>query len=58
LIQRADDNEETLKKRLDAYHKQTAPVVGFYKEQGLLATLNAANKSAAVYSQLRSFLKK
>jgi len=31
LIQRPDDNEETVKKRLDIYHKQTYPLVEFYK---------------------------
>ena len=31
LIQRPDDNEETVKKRLDIYHEQTYPLVEFYK---------------------------
>ncbi len=31
LVQREDDQEETVKKRLDVYHEQTAPLVGFYK---------------------------
>jgi adenylate kinase len=30
LIQRADDNEETVRKRLDVYHSQTQPLVEFY----------------------------
>ena len=30
LIQRADDNEETVRKRLDVYHSQTKPLVEFY----------------------------
>ena len=30
LIQRDDDKEETVKKRLDVYHEQTKPLVGFY----------------------------
>ena len=32
LIQRADDTEETVRKRLDIYHEQTEPLVGFYQE--------------------------
>lgn len=36
LIQRKDDNEETVKNRLVAYYKQSAPIVDFYKEKGLL----------------------
>lgn len=36
LIQRKDDNEETIKKRLETYYKQSAPIVNYYKEQGVL----------------------
>jgi adenylate kinase len=32
LIQRDDDKEETVKKRLDVYHKQTEPLVSYYKK--------------------------
>ena len=32
LIQRDDDKEETVKKRLDVYHAQTEPLVGFYSD--------------------------
>ena len=32
LVQRDDDKEETVRKRLDVYHKQTKPLVGFYTE--------------------------
>ena len=31
LIQRKDDNKETLVKRLDAYHSQTTPILDYYK---------------------------
>ncbi|MFK7863919.1 MAG: adenylate kinase [Pseudohongiellaceae bacterium] len=33
LIQRDDDKEETVRKRLDVYHEQTEPLVGFYKNR-------------------------
>ena len=33
LIQRSDDNVETLRKRLGAYHEQTTAVVEYYKKQ-------------------------
>lgn len=36
LIQRKDDNEETVKNRLQAYYKQSAPIVDFYKNKDLL----------------------
>ncbi|WP_144779266.1 adenylate kinase [Marinobacter maritimus] len=32
LVQRADDKEETVRKRLKIYHDQTAPLVGYYKD--------------------------
>lgn len=36
LVQRADDNAETVKERLSVYHKQTEPLKGFYAERGSL----------------------
>jgi adenylate kinase len=33
-VQREDDQEETVRKRLEAYHKQTAPVIEYYKTSG------------------------
>src|SRR5271167_1392225 len=36
LIQRSDDNAETLKKRLKSYHNMTSPVVDYYKRRGTL----------------------
>lgn len=35
LIQRSDDNAETLKKRLSTYHAQTAAVTDYYRKQGI-----------------------
>lgn len=32
LVQRDDDKEETVKKRLDVYHEQTEPLIGYYKD--------------------------
>ena len=34
LIRRSDDNEETLTKRLQSYHKMTAPLVEYYTKKG------------------------
>ena len=33
LIQRADDNEETIRKRLQTYHEETNPLVDYYEKQ-------------------------
>jgi len=32
---RSDDNEETIKRRLDVYHSQTAPLIDWYKKEGI-----------------------
>jgi adenylate kinase len=40
LIQRPDDNEETVKSRLAVYEKQTAPLIEYYKKAGKLITVN------------------
>ena len=40
LIQRPDDNEETVKKRLVIYHEQTSPLVDFYKKSSLVQNGN------------------
>ena len=36
LKQRKDDNEETVRKRLETYYRQSAPIVDYYKEKGVL----------------------
>lgn len=38
LIQRADDNPDTIKNRLNVYHEQTEPIKSYYEKQGLLVT--------------------
>lgn len=35
LVQRSDDNADTLRKRLATYHDQTDPVADYYKKQGV-----------------------
>ncbi len=41
LYQRADDNPETVKKRLDTYFNETAPLVEYYKNQGKLFSVKS-----------------
>ena len=38
LVQRKDDNEETVKSRLESYFKQTSPLVDFYSNKQVLVT--------------------
>ena len=40
LVRRKDDNAETVRARLDAYHQQTAPLLPYYRGRGLLLTVD------------------
>ena len=42
LIQRDDDKAETVLSRLNVYHKQTAPLIEFYEQRGLLRRVDGA----------------
>ncbi len=55
---RADDNVETLKKRLDVYKAQTAPVLPFYREKGLLQTIDGMQSMDAVTRAIEAALPK
>lgn len=39
VVQRADETEEAIGKRLDVYHEKTAPLIGYYEKKGLLLTI-------------------
>ena len=52
LIQRSDDNAETLVKRLITYHKQTKPVVDYYRKQGIWRGIDASQEPGLVWKQL------
>ena len=51
---RADDNEEVLRKRLDVYTQQTAPLVSFYSEQGLLKSVDGMAPIEEVTAAIKS----
>jgi adenylate kinase len=44
LYQREDDSEGTVRKRLEVYHRETEPIIDYYKAQGLLVTVPALGK--------------
>jgi adenylate kinase len=56
LIQRADDNEETIANRLKVYRQQTEPLVEFYREAGLLKTVEGEGDIGEIYSRLKALL--
>lgn len=52
LVQRSDDNADALKKRLATYHKQTAPVVDYYRETGIWKAIDASQEPGQVWKSL------
>merc|ERR1711977_682048 len=54
LIQRSDDNEETLRKRLGTYHAQTGPVTDYYRKTGIWKAIDASQEPGAVWKSLLS----
>ena len=58
LYQRADDNEEALKVRLDHYVKDTKPLLDFYRERGLLENFNSLMGSVELFNQVSTYLNK
>lgn len=56
LIQRSDDNAETLKKRLATYHEQTSPVVAYYKKTGIWKPIDASQEPGQVWKSLSGVL--
>src|SRR5215216_205357 len=56
LIQRADDNSETVRARLATYEEQTRPLVEFYKAAGLLRSVDGTREPEAIYDDIVRFL--
>jgi len=48
VVQRADETEEAISKRLDVFNEQTAPLVGYYQEKGMLWDINATSSDEVV----------
>ncbi|PTW61561.1 adenylate kinase [Breoghania corrubedonensis] len=53
---RADDNIETLRKRLEVYHAQTAPLVSFYSERGMLKSVDGMQSIDKVAAEIDALL--
>lgn len=52
LIQRADDNETTVSARLEVYEKQTAPLIEYYAQKGVLKTVDGDGDIERVFSSI------
>jgi adenylate kinase len=58
FTRRADDNRETVIARLEAYHRQTAPILPFYETQGLLHGVDGMADIDAVTREIQAVLEK
>ena len=52
LYQRPDDNEATVRNRLDVYGRQTESLIGYYRDRQLLTSVNAAQAKEATTAQI------
>jgi len=56
LIHRPDDNEGAVRKRLEAFHRQTLPVVTFYKSKSVLRTVDGVGPLDEVFERIEQSL--
>jgi adenylate kinase len=54
LIQRDDDKEETIRRRLDVYHAQTEPLIDRYDRDGLLRRFDGQRNANEVHAHIRA----
>jgi adenylate kinase len=57
IVKRPDDEEETIRKRLRVYDEQTAPVIGYYRARGGLATVDGAGGIEEIFAEILRVLK-
>ena len=57
LFQRADDNEASIRNRLDVYESETAPLLEFYENAELLVTVDASGDLAEVAESVRQVIR-
>lgn len=56
LVQRDDDRPQTVQHRLDVYHRQTEPVIGYYDERGVLRRFDGTRRPTEVHDHIRATL--
>lgn len=56
LIQREDDREDTIRRRLEVYHAQTAPLIDYYDGTGLLRRFDGMRSPNEVHDRIRASL--
>ncbi len=56
LYQRSDDSEDTVRRRMEVYLAQTAPLISYYRSRGILWEVNGEQAPDKVYRQLKEAL--
>jgi adenylate kinase len=54
LIQRDDDREEVIRRRLEVYHSQTEPLISYYDREGLLRRFDGRRSPDEVHAHIRA----
>jgi adenylate kinase len=57
LVQRADDNAETVRARLATYDEQTRPLIEYYQAAGLLRTVDGTRDPEVIYQDIEQIVK-
>lgn len=52
LVHRSDDTEEAVRARLGSFHRQTAPIIPFYAERGLVKTVDGVGSKDEVFGRI------
>ena len=55
---RSDDNQETIQKRLNVYHSQTAPLIDFYKKENLYNGIYGMGSIEEIFERIKSVIEK
>lgn len=56
LVQRKDDNPDTIKERLDVYEKQTKPLAQYYEKSGRISKIDGTLSPDKVFEQIENFV--
>ena len=56
LIQRDDDRPESIRARLETFHRETEPLIGYYEERGLLKRFDGSRRPDEVHDTIRASL--
>jgi adenylate kinase len=56
LYQRADDTIDTVSNRLDVYHNQTAPLIDYYRNKGVIADIDGSKAVNSVFADIKDAL--